>query len=88
MSRVSANARLLFAETDDYDSRIYTYENDVLYQVTVPAFYGQVTRAYLNVEYNYSKSIGFWVRLSCSAYSNKALIGSGLDEINGNRRTS
>ena len=44
---------------DDYDSRIYTYENDVLYQIWYLRFYGQVTRAYLNVEYNYSKSI--WV---------------------------
>lgn len=87
MSRVSANARLLFAETDDYDSRVYTYENDVLYQVSVPAFYGQVRRVYINVEYNLNKSIGFWIRISRSIYSNKVLIGSGLDEINGNRRT-
>jgi hypothetical protein len=32
--------------TDDYDSRIYTYENDMLYSFSIPALYGKGSRLY------------------------------------------
>jgi hypothetical protein len=33
--------------TDDYDSRIYTWENDLLYSFNIPAFYGTGSRCYI-----------------------------------------
>jgi hypothetical protein len=35
----SGNVRLSYFETDGYDSRIYAYENDVLYGYSIPVFF-------------------------------------------------
>lgn len=84
---VSGNIRLQYFETDGYNSRIYAYENDVLYYFSIPAFFDQGFRYYLNINYDLSKKISFWVKWSQTIYSDKDLIGSGLDEIVGGRRS-
>ncbi len=39
--------RYCIFSTDDYDSRIYTWENDMLYSFSIPAMYGKGSRFYL-----------------------------------------
>ena len=79
--------RLQYFETDGYDSRIYAFENDVLYSYTVPAFFDHGSRWYLNVQYDITRNITCWLRCAQSLYRNRNTVGSGLDEIAGNRRT-
>lgn len=83
----SAVLRLQYFETDDYNSRIYAYENDILYGYSIPAFYDKGFRYYLNLNYDVNKNVSVWLRLAQTIYSNRSTVGSGLDEINGNRRT-
>jgi hypothetical protein len=40
-------ARYCLFNTDDWNSRIYTYENDLLYSYSIPALYGQGSRSYI-----------------------------------------
>jgi hypothetical protein len=54
--------RCQYVETDDYDSRIYAYENDVLYSYSVPAFSGKGFRYYSVLQYDFSKRISLWFR--------------------------
>lgn len=84
---IALNLRLLYYETDSYDSRIYTFENDVLYSFSIPAFYGKGYRYYLNINYDISKKITTWFRIAQTVYSDQKVIGSGLDEIQGNKKT-
>jgi hypothetical protein len=84
---VSANLRLQYFETDDYNSRLYAYENDVLYSFSIPVFYEKGYRYYLNINYDLSRKLSAWFRISQTIYPNRSSIGSGLDEINGNRKT-
>jgi len=79
--------RLQYFETDGYNSRIYAYENDVLYSYSIPAFFDKGFRYYLTVNYDIGKKLSFWLRWAQTIYRNRSIIGSGLDEINGNRRT-
>ena len=69
--------------TDGYDSRIYTYENDVLYAFSIPSFYDDGQRIYLMAKWK----INFWLRLARTTYFNKTTIGSGADEIIGRYKT-
>jgi hypothetical protein len=39
--------RYCIYNTDDYDSRIYTWENDLLYTFSIPALYGAGSRFYI-----------------------------------------
>ena len=83
----SANIRLQYFETDDFNSRIYAYENDVLYAFSIPAFSDKGYRYYLNLNYDISKKLSAWLRWSQLLYINSSTIGSGLDEIPGNKRS-
>lgn len=81
------NIRILYFDTDGYNSRNYTFENDVLYYFQVPALYGRGYRYYANVNYDFNKRLSAWVKCSRTHYPEKTLIGSGLDEIPGNHKT-
>jgi len=97
LKSVSGNLRLQYFETDGYNSRIYVYENDVLYNYSIPAFYGKGFRYYINLNYNFKKlsrnkkleriHIEAWLRWSQTIYANQNTLGSGLDEIQGNRKS-
>lgn len=79
--------RLQYFETGGYNSRIYAYENDVLYSYSIPSFFDKGFRYYLTINYDFSKKLSLWARLAQTAYLNKSTVGSGLDEISGNKRT-
>ena len=87
MKRYSGGIRLQYFETDDYNSRIYVYENDLLYSFSIPVFYDKGFRYYLNFNYGLSKNSTFWLRWSQTIYKDKFSIGSGLDEIAGNKKS-
>ena len=79
--------RLQHFETDSYSSRLYAYENDVLYSYSIPVFYDKGYRYYITLNYEFTKKLSFWIRWTQTVYDNKATIGSGLDEISGNKKT-
>ena len=83
----SGNIRLQYFETDSYNSRMYAYENDVLYSFSIPVFYDKGYRYYLNLNYDLTRKWSFWLRLAQSMYPGKTSLGSGLDEIKGNHKT-
>ncbi len=87
MKKYSANMRLQYFETDGYDSRLYAYENDVLYSFSIPVFYDKGYRYYVNVNYDVSKRLSCWFRWAQTISKDKTTVGSGLDEIKGNKRT-
>lgn len=51
----AVQCRLQVYETTDYDSRIYAYENDVLYSASVPAFAGGGVHFYVNAQADVKK---------------------------------
>ena len=83
----SGNIRLQYFETDDYDSRIYAFENDVLYGYSIPSFFDKGYRYYVNGNYDVTKKLSFWIRFAQTIYSEKNTIGSGLDLIYGNKKS-
>ena len=84
---MSGVLRLQYFETDGYDSRIYAYENDVLYSYSIPAFSDKGFRYYATLNYDLTKKITFWLRWAQTLYRERTTVGSGLDKINGNRRS-
>jgi len=85
--KLSGSLRLQYFETNSYSSRIYVYESDVLYSFSIPAFYDKGFRYYLNAQYDLGRKLHCWLRLAQTVYRNKNIIGSGLDQINGNKKT-
>jgi hypothetical protein len=84
---LSFNARLAIFKTSSYNSRIYAYENDVLYSFSIPAYYGNGMRYYLTLRYSATRNIDFWVRFSQTQMFDSKTIGSGQDMINTNHKS-
>ncbi len=86
-ARWQIGGRLCYFETDGFNSRIYAYENDVLYSFSIPALFGKGFRYYLNAQVDLSKQFALYARLSRSRFPEASSIGSGLDEIPENHRS-
>ena len=81
------SVRYALFDTDDYDSRIYMYENDVLYAYSIPGFFLRGSRFYAVTKYRLMRGIEFWFRYANTFYSNRNIIGSGLDAIEGSNKS-
>jgi hypothetical protein len=87
-SPIEITARYGLFETDSYNSRVYSYENDVLYSFSIPALYDKGSRAYLMVDYMVNKHIEVWARVAQTFYSNKTIQNAGSPtQINGSAKT-
>ncbi len=85
--KLRLNSRLQYYETGGYDSRIYAYERDVLYAFSIPANFEKGLRYYINVSYEIFSQLSCWVRIGQTLKRDKHNLGSGLDEIKGNKKT-
>ncbi|MDN4164892.1 helix-hairpin-helix domain-containing protein [Cytophagales bacterium LB-30] len=79
--------RYAMFDTEDYENRQYVYERDVLYGFSIPAYSGLGTRSYLVLQYNASRKLSFWARISRFNYLDRETVGSGLEETQGRFRT-
>ena len=82
LRRLSLSGRVALFGTDDYDSRQYVYERDVLYAFSFPAYSNRGVRHYLMAQYNVNRHLDLWVRWSRTDYTNINTVSSGLDQIN------
>lgn len=83
----SYTIRYALFDTPSYNSRIYAYENDVLYAFSIPAYYYKGNRVYAMIQYSPVNALDIWLRIGQSFYFNRNVIGSGLDEIERNTKT-
>jgi hypothetical protein len=81
------NTRFALFDTDTYDQRLYAYESDVLYAFSIPSYYYKGSRFYLMGKYSFGRRLDLWVRYALTYYNNRQVISSGLDEIDGNRKS-
>lgn len=86
-SRFSGNLRFALFDTDGFNSRIYAFENDVLYSYSIPAYQNCGTRFYVNAKYKFKRSADLSVRYAISSYANQEETGSGTDLIEGHNRS-
>jgi hypothetical protein len=62
MKRYSVVLRLQYFETGGFNSRIYAYENDVLYSYSIPANFDKGSRYYMVLNYDICKKFSLCLR--------------------------
>jgi hypothetical protein len=87
MSPFSFNLRYAIFNSDDFNTRLYAYESDVLYYYYIPSYYYKGSRVYANIRYQYKKWLDVWLKVGQWLYDNRTTVGSGNDEIAGNKKT-
>ena len=85
---ISFSARFVLMDTDGFDARYYSYENNLLYTFSIPPYYHRGSRYYLNVRYRGIRNLTLEARLERTFWSDQTSIGGGLEEINGQTRTA
>lgn len=94
---INANLRIQHFLTPGYDFRIYIYENDMLFNFSLPPYYNNGWRYYVNINKGFPLSrkgkngppvsLRIWLKWGQTVYTDKELIGSGLDQIYGNKKS-
>jgi hypothetical protein len=80
--------RYALFQTDSYDARIYTYENDMPGAYSIPAFSDRGSRFYILLDYSVNRHIEVWLRFAQTVYDNRDVISEGsLTEIKGNTKS-
>jgi hypothetical protein len=78
---VSFGGRFALFQTQGFNTRIYAYEDDVLYSFSIPAYQGRGMRYYINARWTIYKGIDLWLRFSQTYINDSKTIGTGLDEL-------
>ncbi|MBI2967463.1 MAG: helix-hairpin-helix domain-containing protein [Bacteroidetes bacterium] len=86
-SPFSVVTRYAFFDTDNYDTRIYMYESDVVGAYSVPAVYYKGGRGYFMLRYRIFHRVDLWLRYARTFYTNKDVIGTDIYEIQANHKS-
>ena len=81
------DTRVTVFETHSFDTRVYQFENDLLYVMSNEVLFGQGQRLYILLNYKPYRFMEVWAKYGITIFEDELTIGSGLDEIQGNRRS-
>ena len=73
--------------TNDYQTRLYSYEKNLLYAFNMPSFYGKGIRSAFTFQWNIFKQLTLSAKLGCTYYWDRNIIGTDLEEIEGTIKT-
>jgi hypothetical protein len=60
----SVNIRYAVFNCPEFDSRIYEYENDVQGAFSIPFYYGNGSRFYINIGLKFHRTVSLYLRYS------------------------
>ncbi len=82
----TVTVRFALFDAPEYETRIYTYEPEVLYAYSVPACQGKGMRTCVVMKFSAGRKVDIWVRGGLTYYTDRNEVGSGLDLTEGNVR--
>ena len=81
MPRLSVSASMKLFYTDDYDSRLYSYERAPLYCYSQSAYYGRGLRYSFMAKWKPFDSLAITGKVGVTDYFDRSTIGSSLQQI-------
>ncbi|MFM2225347.1 MAG: hypothetical protein RJA07_1549 [Bacteroidota bacterium] len=79
--------RIALFNAPNYNTRIYSFEQDVPGSYSVPMLYGKGFHGFIMMSYKINRKLEFWCRLAETYYPENTSTGSGLELINTNHKT-
>lgn len=84
---LQATATLAYFHTQDYNSRLYTYEPGALYQLSFPMFYGHGIRYMVKIKADIGHHLMCMAKLGTSDFFDRDHISSGYQRIDHSHQT-
>jgi hypothetical protein len=85
--RLRIDARITMFDTDDFESRVFQFENDLLYVLSNTMLFDRGQRMYAVFHYEAFNWLDLWLKIATTVYDNRNVISSGNLQIDGNRRS-
>ncbi len=79
-SPFSFSTRFALFDTDGYAVRFYAYENNLLYTFSIPPYYNQGMRFYINGRYRLTRALNLEARYEQTYWNNQETVGSSGEE--------
>ncbi len=86
--KLQIDARFTLFDTESFDTRVYQFENDLLYVLSNVMLSGQGQRSYVVIKYEALESLDIWLKYSLSYFENVNTVSSGLSEIQGQKKNT
>ena len=81
------DTRLSVFDTESFATRVYQFENDLLYVFSSQSLFDKGQRMYVLLNYEPFDFLELWAKFGITVYEDTQLIGSGLNQIEGDRRS-
>lgn len=85
--KTQIDGRITVFDTDSYDTRLYQFENDLLYVLSNVALSDKGQRSYIVLKHTLSNILQLWIKYSVTRIEDAQVLSSGLGEIQGDRRS-
>lgn len=82
--KLRIDGRISIFNTESFDTRLYQFENDLLYVMSNEMLYRQGQRMYILVSYEPYEFLDIWAKYGVTIIENEQTLGSGYNSINGN----
>jgi hypothetical protein len=82
-SPIQADFYAAYFHTDNYYTRIYSNEKNMLYSFSIPSFYGEGIRLSAVIRYYFTKKLSFSMKAAWAHYYDRTTIGTDQEMIEG-----
>ncbi|MEX0720009.1 MAG: helix-hairpin-helix domain-containing protein [Balneolaceae bacterium] len=86
--KLRIDGRVTIFETESFNTRVYQFESDLLYVMSNTMLSGSGQRAYAVIKYDVTDFLDIWLKYGLTTFEDVQVLGSGLSEVEGNRRNS
>jgi len=85
--KLRVDTRLSMFDTESFATRVYQFENDLLYVFSSQSLFNKGQRMYVLLNYEPFDFLELWAKFGITVYEDEQTIGSGLNQIRGDRRS-
>jgi hypothetical protein len=85
--KLQIDTRLTMFDTESFATRVYQFENDLLYVFSSQSLFNKGQRMYVLLNYEPIDFLEIWAKFGITVYEDEQVIGSGLNQIQGDTRS-
>lgn len=85
--RARIDTRITMFDTESFATRVYQFENDLLYVFSSQSLFNKGQRLYLLLNYEPADYLQLWAKFGVTVYEDEQVVGSGLNQIEGDTRS-
>lgn len=85
--KLRIDTRLTMFDTESFATRVYQFENDLLYVFASQSLFDKGQRMYVLLNYEPFEFLELWGKFGITIYEDQQIIGSGLNQIQGDTRS-